>query len=1536
MSRATSHHTKEPQVSSSTVKCFAMALKEARKTNRQVVPIVGAGLSADCGFPIVTAIVRYFGKLQQYIAEQIPLPTHKSQSDDKISYPDELFVEYKKNPWKFVEDFGWPDRFQLNQDLYLYLSDSKKKPRERLVENAVRAGLDAVLDDVNRVGSWEYKDLSKDIKKKLTVIEKNLVNPEAKAALSAVRKRLEENRSRSAAFDIVGDWRRLILTFTNFHSDYADALFARFGSSRQPGQGHRFLAFLAQCLAVPTVFTFNFDSLIEQSLEAEGIRPRVFAMEHGAGLPHAQLVKDQLSLIKMHGSTHALLLDEQLDRPLRDGYLQRFIGLTKKDPLLFVVGCSDGDRRLRDLVTYVVEQSSADIPSVLWLHYESEVPRFLKELMENPRAPNKILTCQTNNPGATLQHLYSWLTNSTPAGQTPYLAHVQQPVDLASTTFNGKKRSTSRPKWTRFELVSSLTLNTVIPSASYELLKRANYWSRHGYQFIWVDLEAVHTFAGVVGSIIDQCRKYDPDLAPSVLPFDIDSLPSEGTQQRFLNTTLELAATRVARALRRTRYYLAIDGLETYVWPATTHHGLSHIAIQSGAGVRLKNLVDFLEKLRGEELGESIVGISVDESISRHHNRKLNKYIRLRALVNEFDKRPADSNPFLKNHHEFKFKKYFKYLADDLPLISLQSIPDGFLTGTEASQRNERLALIFLHLSCFRRMRPLVVLRYLIKPLLGSVANQGDDDAVEQNLKPLIDLWNGQVLQQLEGGGYWFARAIRNEVYTENTRYTDTENIGKCLSNKTPAEVRTQLCSKTAFQLYLAAMTHQRISQTWYTRTFVQSDDSFAFLEYTYHRISSIRYLAKLRRLVQVACTRKIIAEAVVAGILKGKTLEQLITTSEQPEFESQFSGRLTDSQGEPVNYLKELESNLAKHHSEELGSLYRAWTRAEVTLRTQVPAEQLLYWCDELLTDDLIHRCNRVVTDYVKKSGPRGRPQFELIHHRFPSKGVDDEFVDKALEDGVIKEFRHYLQDLQAKLWIERSDYKTSIPAIWRHLLNSADKNPRKKVVANPEITPITAYEAKKLEKDDRFISSCDVAQCHRLLDIVNCRFQLQQESSFTDHELMEKRKAPRDLLNKIRKQLEKLEATSARKQEQRETNKIAAPAEKNKLNEAWLRLLHLQAENHMGRITVFTHDGFTAATKNWKPKVAELEEVTKTISEALERIRMHDARTDRAPRSVVLDPTTDGSLYLQYRAICYMLKGRTEWLKNSEEGFQKAQLSFEIARGGLHDHSPLLSALIELYTVEALLGQARKVLFSAPSDEKAEEAFKTARGLYDSARGGLQRAREWLLASRRNVVWRKFFFRLTTQYHSDRLLLGYARVRTMVGKLKARDNKERNGLDFECEKVLREYLLRLRRAYLGLLSAVDLYLPHASDQTVKNSPCPGRFRWIYRMWWELTLCAYATGRIALTLDSKSNAIRDHGYMIAQLQWLNKTGGIKASQLGKWVNEKYKSLETNYDKVRTGDDGAMAALVQRQNLIKRAMQAAGRRAGRNVIESAS
>lgn len=1505
-------------ISTHSVEDLAKALKEARENGQQVVPIVGAGLSADCGFPVITAVVRYLGKLYHYIRLRGPVYDYRQHKQRKHDIFDQHFSRYERRPWDFLEEFGWPDWFQLNEDLFRKLEDRDGKHQlSPLIETAERKELDQILQHFNPHGAEEYSRLYKTVQKTLTDL--NLTNLKAekpsnrtklREAIYAINSRFQTNWSKSAKFDVIGDWRRLILYFTNYHSDNADALFARFGATRKPGQGHHFLAFLTKVLAVRTILTFNFDSLIEEALETEGIRCKVFAMERGAGLPYQNLLRDQLSVIKAHGSTHALLLDEQLDRPLSREYLSRFYRITGENPVLLVVGCSAEDRRLRDLVSHVLDSSKQEL-SVAWLHYEPSPPLFLKKNAK--RLKRGTLALPTNNPGATLVHLYSWLTGTNPASRVPYLAHVQQPIELGADRKNShNSEATSEATNGQFDLIA--VDGSKFLTASQILLKRANEWARKGYQFIWIDLESLHTFAGVIGSIIDQCRKYDPDLAPSLLPVDIDQVGAEVLgDAAFLKDVIEPATKRVVRALRRARYYLAIDGLGAYAWPATTHHGVTNLSLKRDLAPRVRSMVTFIETLVKQDLGESRVGVGVDKLIARSQETPVPEED---WFDNLFEKAKQQHHEPQRNE-SFIFGNHFSPLREDLPIFTLKSIPSempGILEDRSPQRCQALVAMMLFSLSCFRRTRSLVATTHLLQPLLGETFSR---DRLQQILRLFAEPRNIPLLQQLEGGSYWFNHSIRDELYRQNTECAGTASMRRCFDRKA-GRADSEYRRNAVFQLFLAAITHQRISQIWYNQTFVQSRDTFAFLEYTYHRISSIRYLAKLRALAQVGASKKanaeVIAEDLVKGISRCAELIRMID-KDNPPFkqllfgeDGPFSGMLRNHTDRHRNRkwraeAAEIEKSLEIRHRRYLHGLVRGWSRAELILRTQVPAEQLLHWCDVLLTDDLVNRCNRIVIGYPDK--PEETTDWKTEQHaveplcyNFRTKTKPRYFVDPELEKegGDLKEFRRFLQDLQVKLWIERSDYQTCIHHRRKHLWHSLGET------TNPE--------SEDIENRDDVIQRCAIRQCHQLLNIANCKLKLQQEVTCDEKELKKATHRVRVLLEKIEERLEFLTP-----------GKNGVPlSETNDHNEACLRLLHLKTEAYIGHVSMFSHDGFTGNPKRWKPESTDVVNALATINKGLDEIGGRDVHTRAAPRSVILHPTTDAALYLQYRSLFYMFKGRISWLldpQNKADGLKEALQSFEMARGGLDNDSSLLSALIEIYVTEALLARGRAILFNV----RSKTAFDQAQQVYDSARGALRRARESLLASHRHLMWRKLFFRITTQYHSDRLLMRYAKLQARALKHSKAFTEDEHKQYFE--ENAREALLRLRRAYQTLVSTLDLYLP----LSVRNDPAHlKRFRWLYRMWWELTLCGYATGRVVIKA-SRGTGIRKpqaDNYVVQQLKWLNKADGVDDSALEHMFAKNYHLLEPEYTKLFTGGKGGTSlqkALTLRRNLVMQAIR---------------
>ena len=117
------------------VKDLAKALRDAWYAGRPIVPIVCTGLSADSGFPVLSSIVRYFGKLHQYIRHRAflpPLPQHEEHADPLT--PSSRST--RSASWRYMSILVGPTA-SLNEDLLARLQDLQKA--NRLPEAQVRA-----------------------------------------------------------------------------------------------------------------------------------------------------------------------------------------------------------------------------------------------------------------------------------------------------------------------------------------------------------------------------------------------------------------------------------------------------------------------------------------------------------------------------------------------------------------------------------------------------------------------------------------------------------------------------------------------------------------------------------------------------------------------------------------------------------------------------------------------------------------------------------------------------------------------------------------------------------------------------------------------------------------------------------------------------------------------------------------------------------------------------------------------------------------------------------------------------------------------------------------------------------------------------------------------------------------------------------------------------------------------------------------------------------------------------------------------------
>jgi hypothetical protein len=1478
----------DPKDAAKTLPAIAQVINALRETwysRRSVVPIVGAAISLDSGIPIITSVVRYFGKLHQYIENRAYLRCAKG----RYMGVDPLVVrneEYKEQPWKFIEDFGWPDRFQLNQDLLKVLENGDSD--DKTVEAAVRTGLDSVLGKLNQRGNDRYDEIRKDLleglldiknhvaaanvpynaagRLKVNVLEaiashenKSLVQNVLIKLREQVEHRLRRRHSNSTAFDLVGDWKKLIQHFTNYQGDYADALFSRFCSGRGPSDSHRYLAFLVKLLGIKTVFTFNFDELIERSLEGEGIHPRVFAMEHGVGLPHAALVRDAVSVVKLHGNNHALLVDERLDHPLSKEYKSRFNNLVKENPLLLVIGCSGDDHRLQDLIRFVLRDSSEPSkPRVLWLHFEAKPPAFLSDDIQK----GTVLPCMTNHPGASLAHCYQALTNRHPASAVPYLVHHERPLLL------GKE-----PKWIqqlthedcRVAILSTLdgADEDSYPRhiASRALIDLSNYWVRDGYHTIWIELEREYTLAGVVGCIIDQCRRFDVSLAPCVLPVDDKGVP-------------EVALRRVEHALRRTRYFVAFEGLETYLWPPTTHHGETNRSTQRGTD-RLNNLKDFLIRLVDGRLnlGETRIALSIDSPKRRSDDEDKRRVELFCGIIEDIKKAALHQGVVDYKEGATKTVKYCQVFDEttissdnrtSYPLPTLKiAIVDAFNKWIKAPPHNATgprnsacWACILLTLSTFRRTRSLAVLRRMLKPLLGSAENidavlaaLSDDDTPSVDVAPFG-------LIALEGGAYWFSRPVRNYLYGRASNYVLTKHMRDLLTPPEPSAADPKAVENTVTQLVLQATMHQRISRTYYMQNYLLSRDNSSFLEACYHRISSIRTLTKLLALFDVAKSKPQYEESILSGIRKaGQFLEEaaispkgFIYLLDRMELHPAYPALRGLLSGDSASF-GDIHAAITARHSLELRGFYRGWVRAEPVLRSYLPAEHLLTWLETLRDDDLEYRCDRVIVK--DRSDEMQKPE--------TCPDVRAGGIGSLVASQTLSRFKMFLDDLRAKLWIERSDYIRGI-GYRAKMLEGIVSDAVIAALAKGDLTGLGVITIPE--------SGIGIHHVHYFLDIAVCAIKINQEKA-----------QPLDLIDVFLDNLDKaLSGHPLRtKIEELDSDRDRDGASfVSDYHEARLRILHLRAEVKLLDVSVFAR-GFAGAEL---PTGVALDEAQKFIDLGIARIRYQDFRGPGIMHSVLIDPAPDGSFFLQFRSIFELLQGKVQWLKSvqlwlddkpkqwdryelSDRVFESAFRHFEQARAGLGASNRLLAALIEIYAVESYLACARVGLhpdYNGASDDVMDYAFAK----YESARGALQRANENLVASRRNVIWWKLYYSMVAQYHADRLLYGVCRLlgknaqsgrnaqqeNNEGGRTSQQENKE-DGRTVQRE--LPQFLSRLRRGYSSLRSALDYRLPESGTG---KPPVPSA--WLMRTWAEMTLVTYVLGRFALAKYSQSREGKD------------------------------------------------------------------------------
>ncbi|QDT24376.1 hypothetical protein [Gimesia chilikensis] len=278
---------------------FLDQINNARKEGYGCVPLLGAGLSAPSGIPIITEL---HGYLQKCIAMAfgINLPGVIASSNSGTEEVDIAAIESQRAyRWLPGRD-DWPP-------FVIHKGDGEETANWSM---RIKAALDrAIIQEKlilkDKLEGKKYAELKE-------LQEGYGATAEWRSALIFLsRLRIEGNRSYQ-------------LTLREPDLDIVDTFFLHVVSQKKPTLGHYMLALLTGPLRIRTALTTNFDELVELAFDQTFNDFTVFDVHVESGLPSYRDMQGQNSLVKLHGGRYGLRADYSLDQPPTDDDLRHF------------------------------------------------------------------------------------------------------------------------------------------------------------------------------------------------------------------------------------------------------------------------------------------------------------------------------------------------------------------------------------------------------------------------------------------------------------------------------------------------------------------------------------------------------------------------------------------------------------------------------------------------------------------------------------------------------------------------------------------------------------------------------------------------------------------------------------------------------------------------------------------------------------------------------------------------------------------------------------------------------------------------------------------------------------------------------------------------------------------------------------------------------------------------------------------------------------------------------------------------------------
>lgn len=428
---------------------FFEELRKERDQGFGFVPLVGAGLSAPSGVPIIQELA---GFLRRCIAMALGLdhPDVWVPNTEGRSY-DNCAEFYKVRRWQPWSD-DWPS-----------FGDPQVYPKESV-------GWTRRLGDV-----LKQMDHQRDDEPEFAIFQEafGAMSEWRSSLLFIARLRHDENSK-------PGENR---LRLADPDLDLIDRFFLNVVRDKQPTLGHRGLVLLTDLLRIDTVLTTNFDILIERAFRLSSTSYTVFDVHLETGLPPFRHLQGERSVIKLHGGRYGLRADYSLDALPSETDRLRLVSYlagqvvtsemfedSPASPVpsrrhLLVAGFSGNDVRVNKLIETAYLKLDEDF-RIFWLaHSQTDVESFkrFRETLEKAAERNgleferdRIVCLRHPYLGLMFLQLFQYLSHGLPPSGVVFPAPPRLAVPCQPLPVNYTDSSEERIKETQWEISQSI------------------------------------------------------------------------------------------------------------------------------------------------------------------------------------------------------------------------------------------------------------------------------------------------------------------------------------------------------------------------------------------------------------------------------------------------------------------------------------------------------------------------------------------------------------------------------------------------------------------------------------------------------------------------------------------------------------------------------------------------------------------------------------------------------------------------------------------------------------------------------------------------------------------------------------------------------------------------------------------------------------------------------------------------------------------------------------------------------------------------